>query len=206
MDTIVATLAWPVVVLILGLVSVFAFRTQIGGLISRTKRFGKGGIETFDSQPVQPTEEKRGVEEFLRTFDNPVLIEAEQRILKDLKDRKIDTPADREKALIRALAATNLVLHFELVHGAIWGSQLSALRYLNSRNDGITVQDLVAFYESGKADFPAWYENHPFDKWLGFLVAFNLLTEQDSRIFITVAGREFLKYLINVGKAGPYYG
>lgn len=205
MDKIVATLAWPVVVLILGLVSVFAFRTQIGGLISRTKRFGKGGIETFDSQPAQPTEEKRGVEEFLRTFDNPLLIEAEQRILNDLKDRKIDTPTDREKVLVRALAATNLVLHFEHVHGLIWASQLSALRYLNS-NDGIPAQDLMPFYESGKADFPVWYEDRPYDKWLGFLVAFNLLTQQDSKIFITVAGREFLKYVISVGKAGPYYG
>jgi hypothetical protein len=206
MDTILATLAWPAVVLIFGLVSIFAFRTQIAGLISRTKKLGKGGIETFDSQPVQPTEEKEGVEEFLRTFDNPLLIEAEQLILKDLKDRKIDTPADREKALIRALAANNLVLHFERVHGLIWASQLAAVRYLNSRDDGIPVQDLMPLYESGKADFPAWYENYPFDKWLGFLVAFNLLTKQDSRIFITVAGREFLKYLIATGKAGPYYG
>lgn len=206
MDTIVATLAWPVVILILGLVSIFTFRAQIGGLISRTKKLGKGGIEVFDSQPVQPTEEKKGVEEFLRTFDNPLLIEAEQLILKDLKDRKIDTPADREKALIRALAANNLVLHFERVHGLIWASQLASLRYLNSHDDGISVQDLMPFYESGKAELPTWYENYPFDKWLGFLIASKLLTKQDSRIFITVAGREFLKYLIATGKAGPYYG
>ena len=45
-----------------------------------------------------------------------------------------------------------------------------------------------------------------YEQWLGFLRSFNLLTQKDSRYFITVAGREFLKYLVAVGKAAPLHG
>lgn len=206
MEAIIAVLAWPAVVLVIALVAIFAFRGQIASLIARTRKLGKGGIETFDVQPAQPTEEKKGVDEFIRSFDNPLLIDAEAAILKDLKDRRIEAPPDREKALIRALAASNIIQHFERVHGAIWASQLACLRYLNPRDQGADIAELSPFYEAGKAAYPSWYENQPFDRWLGFLRVFNLIVEKDARIYITVAGREFLKYLIAVGKSGPYRG
>ena len=49
-------------------------------------------------------------------------------------------------------------------------------------------------------------ENYPFDRWFGFLRAYNLVLERDATVFITVAGREFLKYLVATGKSGPYHG
>jgi len=206
MEQFAAVLAWPVVVLIIVLVALILFRAQLGALISRTKKVGKGGIETFEGQPPQPTEEKKGVEEFFRSFDSPLLVEAEQLILNDLKERKIEVPADREKTLVRALASTNIVLHFERVHGVLWASQLACLRYLNPRDQGAEITEIVPFYELAKTEYPSWYENYPFDRWLGFLRSFNLVLERDSTILITVAGREFLKYLVASGKAGPYHG
>lgn len=206
MEQFAAVLAWPVVVLIIVLVALILFRAQLGVLISRTKKIGKGGIETFEGQPPQPMEEKKGVEEFFRSFDSPLLVEAEQMILNDLKERKIEVPADREKTLVRALASTNIVLHFERVHGVLWASQLACLRYLNPRDQGAKIAEIVPFYEFAKTEYPSWYENYPFDRWLGFLRSFNLVLERDSTVFITVAGREFLKYLVASGKAGPYHG
>jgi hypothetical protein len=64
-----------------------------------------------------------------------MLLEQEQLIVRDLKDRGIDAAADREKALVRALASTQLVLRFEVVYGLIWASQVSALRFLNPRDE-----------------------------------------------------------------------
>jgi hypothetical protein len=206
MDQLIRIVAWPSVVIIIAIVVVFVFRAPIAALIGRTKKVGKGGLETFDGQPAQPTEEKKGVDEFFRTFDNPLIVEAEALIVKDLKERRIDTPADREKTLVRALAGSNIIQHFERVYGAIWGSQLTCLRYLNPRDDGVDVAELVPFYESAKANYPSWYENQPFERWLGFLSLFNLVLQRDSRVFITVAGREFLKYLVATGKSGPYHG
>jgi hypothetical protein len=198
--------AWPSVVLVIALTIIFLFRPQIAELITRTKKLGKGGIETFETQPSQPTEEKKGVEEFFRRFDSPLLLEAEQLILKDLKERKIETSGDREKTLVRLLASTNIILHFERVHGIIWASQLACLRYINPRNQGADVAEITPFYEMAKAEYAAWYDSYPFERWLGFLQSFNLILERDSRLFITVFGREFLKYLIATGKAGPYHG
>lgn len=206
METLIAVLAWPIVVLVIALVALFMFRGQVGALIGRTKRVGKGVLETFDSQPAQPTEETKPVEEFLRTFDNPLLVEAEALILKDLKDRKLEAPADRERALVRSLASTNILAHFERVYGLIWASQLASLRYLNPRDSGAEISDLTILYESAKADYPLWYDSYSFERWLGFLKAVNLVTEQNTRVFITVAGREFLKYLIATGKPNPPHG
>jgi hypothetical protein len=161
MEEIVGVLAWPLVVLIIALVALLLFRPSIGALIARTKKVGRGGIETFENQPAQPTEEKRGVEEFFHSFDNPLLVEAEQLILKDLEERRIDGTSDREKALVRALASTNIVLHFERVHGSLWASQLACLRYLNTRDQGAEVTEITPFYDLAKADYPTWYENYP---------------------------------------------
>lgn len=206
MEQLIAILAWPGAVLIIALVALFTFRPQIAALIGRTKKVGKGGIETFEAQPAQPTDEKKGVEAFLKSFDNPLLLDAEALILKDLKERKIETPPDREKALLRSLASTNILFHFEHVYGVIWASQLACLRYLNPRDAGADMGKLVPFYETAKADYPSWYENIPFERWFGFLRAFNLVFERDSRVFITVGGREFLKYLVAAGKPSPLHG
>jgi hypothetical protein len=83
---------------------------------------------------------------------------------------------------------------------------LALLRFLNPRRKGASLAELVPPYDAAKADYPLLYENYPFDKCLGFLQAFNLVAKQDSRVFITVAGCEFLKYLIAAGKSGPFYG
>jgi len=206
MEQIVGVIVWPIVVLVVAVVALFLFRAQIDAFIGRTRKVGKGGIETFESQPPQPTEGKKGVDEFFRSFDSPLLIEAEQLLLKDIEGRKIERGADREKALVRALASTNIVLHFERVYSLLWASQLACLRYLNPRDQGTEVAEIVPFYNLAKADYPTWYENYSFDQWIGFLQAVNLVVERDSRVFITVAGREFLKYLVESGKPGPYYG
>jgi len=204
--TIVSALVWPIVVLIIAIVVIILFRIEISRLIARTKSVGKGGLETFENQPTQPRDEKKGIEKFLQTYDNRLLLEAEELVLRDLSEKEIDLPADREKALIRSLASTSITLHFERIYSLIWASQLAFLRFLNSRDQGADVTDIEPFYESGKRDKPVWFENYPLESWAGFLEASNLILNRDSRYFITVSGREFLKYLIIAAKAGPYNG
>jgi hypothetical protein len=206
MEQIISILAWPAVVLIVILFALFLYRPQIALLISRTKKLGKDGFETFETQPTQPIDEKKGVEEFLRSFDNPLVLESEQLINNDLKERRIEDPSDREKVLVRSLAALNIVLHFEAIYDVIWASQVACLRYLNSRELGTDLSEISPFYELAKVEYPLWYENYLFEQWLAFLRAFNLVTEQDSKLFITIRGREFLKFIIATGKSGPHHG
>ena len=205
-ESLVKVIVWPAVVLIVAIIAIFVFRSQVAALISRTKRVGKGGLETYETQPTPPTEEKKGLEEFLQTFDSPLLLRQERLILENLRVRKLEVPQDREKALVRSLASTGLVLHFEQVYGVIWASQVATLYHLNPRAGGADISELIPAYEAAKANYPSMYEKYPFDQWLGFLKAMNLVVEQNSRLFITEDGREFLKYLIATAKTGPFQG
>lgn len=205
MAEVLSAVAWPVVGLILGLVFLLKFRAELASLIGRTQKFGKGLVD-FEGQQAQPKDDHKAVEEFLKTFDNPMVVENEKLILKGLEEKKITNPEDREKALLRSLAATGVVLHFERAHSSIWASQLGGLHFLNPRAEGADVSELVPFYDQAKAQFPPLYENYTFAQWLGFLELQSLIAKKDTRVYISVAGREFLKYLVAAARVGPYYG
>jgi len=204
-DTILTLFAWPIALVVLGVVALLIFRRDIAALIGRTKKVSKEGLETYEHQPAPPSAEKKGAEEFFKSYDNPLLLEAEQIIEKDLRQRAIEG-ADREKTLIRALATANITQHFERLYNMIWASQLSCLRYLNPRGLGAERGELIPIYEASKTLYPDLYKDYSFDQWLGFLQRMNVVTERERRLFITVAGREFLKYLIATGKDGPFHG
>ena len=56
------------------------------------------------------------------------------------------------------------------------------------------------FYENAKERNPRFYENYPYEQYLDFLKAYDLiLFEKDGRIGITILGRDFLKYIIETG-------
>jgi len=199
-------LIWPVVVIILVIFSLFLFKPQIGKLIDRTKKVGKLGLETYEVQPSPPKEEKKELMEFYRSFESPLIKDWETIVNEFLKSKKIETPDDREKALLRLSAQTAILFYFERVYGTIWASQIACLRYLNSKAIGMDISEIKPFYGLAKNNFPDNYQNYPIEMWIGFLKGFNLVKEENSRFFISVGGREFLKYLAEVGKPEPFLG
>ena len=194
--------AWPIVAF-LGLL---LFRSPLVTLLNRAKKLSTTGIETFDTPLPQQIDDKRGIDEFLRTFDNKLLVEAEEVILNDLKERKIEAAKDRETALVKSLASSHIRLYFETTYGWIWASQVALLRILNPRGDGIQKQEIRFIYDDAKAEFPQLYQANSFDQWLAFLVSAKFITGDGDRVAITIAGREFLQYLVATGKAGPFNG
>lgn len=200
-------ITWPSVVLSLGVLFIIVFRRPIADLLGRTRKVGKGGLETYDNaQLPAPTDTRTEVEKFLRTYDNPLLLEQEGSIRMDLKNRKLDAPADSQQVLIRALAGTQILLHFERVFSAIFASQVAILNFLNSRPEGASLDDLRPFYEDARTRFPAIYRESDFESYLGFLQSFQLLDISQGAVSIKPAGREFLKWLVENGKAGPFHG
>ena len=116
---ILGSLNWPTAAAILGVVAIFTFRPQLRDLLSRTKKLGKTGLETYEQSQLPKAEEKP-VDQFLESFANPLLVEQETLILADLEKQGLSDAEDAKRALTRALAGTQIVLHFETVFAQIW--------------------------------------------------------------------------------------
>ncbi|MBK6779922.1 MAG: hypothetical protein IPG75_10160 [Gemmatimonadetes bacterium] len=83
---------------------------------------------------------------------------------------------------------------------------MAILNFLNSRPEGASLDDLRPFYEDARTRFPAIYRESDFESYLGFLQSFQLLDISQGAVSIKPAGREFLKWLVENGKAGPFHG
>jgi len=200
-------LAWPAAVVVLGLVGMFAFRGPLARLLDRTRKVGKSGLETLEApQLPAPAAKPDALAEFLATFDNPVLRAQEADIEADIQKRGLTDPAAARKALIRSLAGTQILLLFERVQGIIWASQVGALTYLNSRNGFVPVNEVQPFFTDARARFPDLYRTYTFEDWLRFLQSSLLVEIRGDTVAISLAGREFLKWRIEVGRAGPFHG
>lgn len=225
---IVQSMNYPFVILIISIVAIFAFRKPICGLIDRIIK-GNIGPSSFDAPHPQAQTDGRGVRgmpelgkvseplntenqhestsanndgarAFLQSFDNPLLKEVEDNIRADLIRRNINSAPDKEKVLIRALASAQVIMELEKIYASIWKSQIDALRYLNGQNDGALSTDLSLFYNYAKSSFPEWYEKQPYEAWLSYMTAFNLIQRKNENVHITVLGRQFLRYIVDAGK------
>jgi len=140
------------------------------------------------------------------TYDNQLLREQEGAILQDLKTRGFADPAAAQKVLVRSLAGTQILLHFEKLSASVWASQINVLTYLNSRPAGAPLTELRPFYDDAKQQNAAIYQNYPFEGWLAFLESFHVIERNQDTILLSRVGREFLKWRIEVGRAGPFFG
>jgi hypothetical protein len=143
-------------------------------------------------------EQLKNADDFYRTYDNALLVEAETNIRSQANQYK--SPDDREKFLTRTLASTFIVVVFENDWHTIFGSQLRLLEELNSQP--VTIEEIRNnHYQHAVEKFPAVYSNYSFESWIGFLHANVLTAQHGNTVSITVRGREFLKYLIHQGRA-----
>ncbi|MGH7559146.1 MAG: hypothetical protein ACREMD_15475 [Gemmatimonadota bacterium] len=207
MIDLVDVLAWPAAFAILGLAFILIFRRGIKALLDRTWKVGRGGLETFDSPRLPVSGESHdSLQAFLESYDNPLLRHNESVIEEDLKQRGLTDPGDARKALLRSLAGTQILLHFERFQGLVWASQISALTYLNSKSDPVPANELRPFYNDASKSFPELYGNYGFEDWLAFLKTAMLLEERAEGVVISMIGREFLKWRVEAGRAGPFHG
>ena len=169
---------------------------ELGKLSEHVAEAKKGNKALEKIHPL----EKSGAAAYLQSFDNPLIKEVEEKITADLQSRNIVDPQDKEKVLTRALASTQLILLAERIYAGIWGSQVGSLRFLNGCAAGTDISTLHPFYDVAKRNYPDWYKGQTFEKWLGYLTMFNLIKVIGSHAEITVAGRQFLKYMADAGK------
>jgi hypothetical protein len=204
-----AAFAWPICVclsiLIFAVFFVHHFRKELGHFIERTKRITKQGVEAGPAeiaiQEVNAIANPSPADDLLRAFDNQLLLEQEGLITRHLEENKIQSPSERARVLTRYLAASYIVVRFESIYQTIWGSQLRALEMLNQTPEGLPLAALEPWYELGRAMEPGWYNNYALENWYGFLEGGPLVVNKAGTVYISVLGKEFLKYLIDCGHA-----
>ncbi|MGD0885231.1 MAG: hypothetical protein ABSA46_10255 [Thermodesulfovibrionales bacterium] len=220
-----AVFSWPIMLLIVA----YVFRSPLTNLINRITKAQHGSIsidaplpqaqitseaskdahglgKIAETKESGAASEKTGAAAFLASFDNPLIKEVEENIIADLQARKIVDALDKEKVLIRALAATQLMRLAEHIYASIWGSQVNALRFLNGCPAGAEDSVLRSFYDAAKTNYPDWYKEQTFEKWMGFLTMFKLIIVEGPHVTITVRGRQFLRYLADAGKPERVHG
>jgi hypothetical protein len=207
MEGVIAALNFPTVTLVLGVLVIIIFSPQWKALLNRTRKLTRMGWEGHEPQQLPPAAATpSAVAEYLRVFENDLVLEQERSVRADLEQRKITTPADREQVLIKTLATYQIGLHFERVYSAIYGSQVALLAHLNARHAGDSEAAIKPFYDNAKATYPSVHENSAFETYLGYLEASSLIERNSGSVTITLAGREFLKYLVDARKVIPTFG
>lgn len=205
-NNILPFVAWPLAALASAVAFMFMFKTQIAGLIDRTRSISKSGIRTYEE--VQLSSKKpNALTEFLETYHNPLLREVESACENEIRDRGLVDPHDVQKALCKGLATQFILRWFETAQHHIFASQIAALKFLNAQPQKTARSDLKSvFFDNAVVEFPEVHAGRSFDQWFAFLRQHGFVVEEGSEVQISVAGREFLQWRVQQGHSGPPYG
>lgn len=198
-----ALCSWPLVALIIGIVALGLFRKALAQFLGRASQVGVAGVKITAKAQEQKTLEAPSqiskADELAAAFQSALITEVETNLRKQVDEFSSDS-SEREKMLVKVLAAHQIALDFEKIYRAIFGSQLTMLQSLTASSSVFEDPETYRpYYEQAKSKLPDFYGSYTFENWLSFLQSQVLITQQNQKIAITVRGKEFLKYLIEHG-------
>lgn len=195
-------IVWPILVLILSVIFMLTFKKDISNLIARISGVKLPGFKaTTEQEIINKPFDKVPSDELMKSFDSKFLLEQEKKITDDLRGRNIIEDVEKNKILIRFLAATQIQLTFERLYSHIYGSQLNILQSLNSNPNGDTKDAIIQIYSQASQMYPEVYKTYSFDDYIGFMINFNLVEQKNGRYHITYIGKDFLTFIIQSGKS-----
>jgi hypothetical protein len=111
----------------------------------------------------------------------------------------LDSPETVE-ILIRNLAVAHVLQRAERLYRVIFGSQISALKFLNVTGPKSDL-DIQPFYEKARRKFPKFYIGYSYEQWRGFLIDQQVMAHDSTKdLFHTnQTGKDFLAWLVNEG-------
>lgn len=194
-------LAWPAVVLILGLIALFMFKRNIAGRIDKIHKIDRIGMQ-IGSEQAQSLPEAKGssFQELMDLASSPLLRERENNIRDALKARGIANEQESIKVLMRALASSQLALQWEQIEKGIFGSQVAILVEMNTRHAGLPVDVLRKVYDEMAKKYPSTYEGYAFDQYVSYLETNRLMTKGGDGYQVTLEGKEFMVWLVQTGR------
>lgn len=210
LKSLIELLKWPVVVIIIALF----FKKPLSGLLNRIKSI-KGGKYALDTEPQQnqikagtASEAKETkiekIEKSLNVISEDTRKIFQEAINKETEIDKIKNPEEKSKALYNYAEALYIHLQFGRIYNLIFGSQISLLNHLNSSHIE-TIDSIKFFYDNAVTKYPH-LKNYPYENYLSFLQEQGLINISDkNKITITSIGRDFLKYLIDMGLSDLKY-
>jgi hypothetical protein len=201
---IISAFGWPHVSLMFAVFFVLLFRKPLRGLIGRITAVDKGGIKALPEVQTKENQKKESVEQLLLAVgDSPVIQDVELRIRAQLQERGLETDGDTIKVLIKHLAGTQILLQFERIHFAIFGSQIFLLKKLNEAPArGKPIEFIEAHFKHVQELFPKELGHWHLDEYLSFLISYALITDQAEAgvVHLTNLGLEFLTWMARNGK------
>lgn len=200
---VIKAIAWPAAILIAALV----FRRQLSQLLPRVTEVGPGGVKIGPAEQtavdLSPESIERAALPATRTSELvllPVPGEPlsffEQTIRDDLAKLAPTDVTNREKLLIRGLAATQMELAFERIYAIIFGSQIRLLKEANAAKR-LPAETAFKIYDEARTAFSELHSSRPYELWRDFLVDSGLINIESgsSAIVPTPACPEFLAYI-----------
>ena len=200
--------AWPLAVTVIAVIAMLLFQKPIVRFVDRAKKIGTTGIEAgaSDQDTAKSEVGPSAADEFARLFDNQLLVEREESIRTELVRIVGADQTQKEKTLIRIIAAQAIRQQFDTTYRTIWGSQLNALEITNATPGGVPLGVFETLYNQAVARHKELYANYSFGQWLEYMESHLLSIREDDKIYITLTGREFLKYIIHQGYTLYKYG
>lgn len=208
-DKILAVIAWPLV----GVVALLLFYKPIIDLVSKIKSFKGLGIEVevpetqkVEAQEAQVSElrisEKEAVLKLLVEVRSSIaLTHTDSQLRKELTANGLNVDGDVPKVLIRYLASSILLLHFEQTHTSIFGTQIVLLKRLNEvRNAGRPFEYVQAYFSAIQERITA-FQDWDWQQYIDFLKGRELVLESNEHLFITPMGAEYLSWISTMGRS-----
>ena len=205
MEEILKAITWHQLAFLFSLVFIFVFRQPLSGLIKRTTKIDKDGLTAEPSPESQREKTKttsEAVQQLLDIVGNSIVInETEEKIRNELTAKGLSAESDATKVLIKHLAGTQLLLEFERIHGAIFGSQIFLLKKLNEvTGQGRTTEYVNKHIENVKELYPEQLGKWTSEQYLKFMFSLLLIVSNAEQIHITNLGVEYLTWLARNGR------
>ncbi len=157
------------------------------------------GVGSASPATTSPGGGENPLENVVRALDSPFLDQQKERIMRELAAQNA-TGDQAISVLVRQLAAFEIGYTFEALYSFLWGSQLAILQYLAAAAAPVAVEQVRPFYAAAAQRYPTVFASYPFENYLGFMRGALLVNIVNNTIAITPVGREFLAYLVRVGR------
>jgi hypothetical protein len=134
---------------------------------------------------------------FALAYYSPITAETEKNIKLIAQQ---NSPNDKEAFYARFIGIGLVAYQHDVSWFTIYGSQLSALSYLNVRGV-VPIADLKQFYDKAVVDFPKTFANYSFDQWVSYMKDRMLIATYPTQMCeLSFNGKDFIKYLAHTGR------